>query len=362
MNRTATVEHGMRGQGIEHEDVRFGRGRRSGLLIAVAVHDTTIGPALGGCRLWGYASAGDAIDDALRLSRGMTFKNALAGLPSGGGKAVIALAAGERLDAERRRAAFLDLGDLVDAFGGSYRTAEDVGTASADMAVVAERTEHVVGLPAESGGQGDPAEFTARGVLAALGETLRRTTGSPDPRGRTITVAGLGQVGFRLARTLAEAGARLTVTDVNPSRRADAEAIGARWVDPAGVHRVPCDVFMPAGVGGMLSDTVIAELASAAVVGPANNQLATPDGGALLAARGILYAPDYLVNAGGVIHLGAEGTPEEIAARIDGISHTLELVFDRADREGITTDAAADRIVVARLTAERSRRRAADPR
>ena len=335
---------------FDHEKVIAATGERSGLAIIVAVHSTTLGPALGGCRLWSYPTWADGLADALRLSRGMTSKNALAGLDAGGGKAVIMLPEGAVLDGQARRDAFLDLGDIVESLGGSYRTAEDVATNSLDMAVIAERTAHVVGLPTEAGGQGDPAEYTARGVYAGLRETLRRSTGSAQVSGRRITVAGLGQVGSRLAARLADEGAVLTVTDFNPAKAQFAAELGATWVAPDEAHRVAADVFMPAGVGGMLSDDVIAELAAVAVCGPANNQLAEQGAEMRLRARGILYAPDYLVNAGGVIRLGDEESGDEaVLARIDAIEQTLALVFDEAEAGGVTTVEAADRLVAERL-------------
>lgn len=336
---------------FEHEHLGVVTGRRSGLVITVAVHSTALGSALGGCRVWNYPSWQDAVDDALRLSQGMTFKNALAGLDSGGGKAVIHLPLGERLEGERRRAAFLDLGDLVEQLGGRYRTAEDVGVTSADMQIVAEQTAHVVGLPREAGGHGDPAPYTARGVYAAIRETLRRLDGSDVLAGRRMTIAGLGHVGSQLAEQLAADGVALTVSDVNPERRDLAQRLGAEWVEPVDAHRVAADVFIPAGVGGMLSPTVIEELAARAVVGPANNQLARPEGAAQLAARGIVYAPDFLVNAGGVIFLDApvDLPRDELFSRLDGIADTLSSVFDVAAREGVTTVEAASHIVAERL-------------
>ena len=337
---------------FDHETVVAATGTRSGLAMIVAVHSTKLGPALGGCRLWSYDSWADGLADALRLSRGMTSKNALAGLDAGGGKSVIVLPHGAFLEGDARRDAFLDLGDLVDSLDGRYRTAEDVATTSADMAIIAERTAHVVGLPTETGGHGDPAEYTARGVYAGLRETLRRATGSAMVDGRAITIAGLGQVGSRLATRLATEGAVLTVTDFNPARAQFAAELGATWVAPDEAHRVPADVFMPAGVGGMLSPTVIAEIAATAVCGPANNQLADGDGDSQLRARGILYAPDYLVNAGGVIRLGDESSSDDqVFARIDAIEQTLGDVFDESERSGVTTVEAADRLVAARLSA-----------
>ena len=335
---------------FDHETVVAATGTRSGFAMVVAVHSTKLGPALGGCRLWSYDSWADGLADALRLSRGMTSKNALAGLDAGGGKSVIMLPAGTVLEGDARRDAFLDLGDLVESLGGAYRTAEDVATTSHDMAVIAERTAHVVGLPTETGGHGDPAEYTARGVYAGLRETLRRALGSADVAGRRITIAGLGQVGSRLATRLAHEGAVLTVTDFNPARAQFAAELDATWVAPDEAHRVPADVFMPAGVGGMLSAAVIAELAATAVCGPANNQLAESDGDVQLRARGILYAPDYLVNAGGVIRLGDEESADDaVFARIDAIERTLGDVFDESERSGVTTVEAADRLVAERL-------------
>ncbi|NQX34637.1 Glu/Leu/Phe/Val dehydrogenase [Herbiconiux sp. VKM Ac-2851] len=333
-----------------HERVEVVRGARSGLVMMVAVHSTRLGPALGGCRLWHYDTVDDALADALRLSAGMTAKNALAGLAHGGGKAVI-MAPDEPLDAARREAAFLDLGDLVASLGGAYVTAEDVATGSADMAVVARRTSAVVGLPEADGGHGDPGEYTARGVYSALLAVLPRIRFA-SPTGLRVTIVGFGQVGSRIARVLVEAGAVVSATDVNPARRAAVEELGATWVSPTDAHRLDTDVFVPAGVGGMLSSTVIDELRCLAVVGPANNQLAEADGGDRLAARGILYAPDYVVNAGGVIHLGSPGSSrEEVLARIDALGARLDEVLALAEAEALTPSRAADLLVARRLAA-----------
>ncbi|WP_150462094.1 Glu/Leu/Phe/Val family dehydrogenase [Nesterenkonia ebinurensis] len=336
---------------LEHEKIAITCGRRSGLTIIATVHNTLLGPAFGGCRLWRYPDWTDALSDALRLSQGMTYKNALAGLHAGGGKSVIHIPAGESLSEERRCAAFLDLGDAVESFDGLYVTAEDVGSSVEDMLTVAQRTAHVRGLPTEAGGSGDPSGYTARGVYSALQETLRRVTGSPSCAGRRITIAGVGHVGRHLAVRLANEGAELALSDLDTSKKSLAEVLGASWVAPEEAHTVPADVFMPAGVGGMLSDQVIDQLAAAAVVGPANNQLAKSDSAEKLSRRGILYAPDYLVNAGGVLFLGAEQDPlEERLARIDAIGSALGRVYDEADDRGITTAEAANRLVRERLS------------
>lgn len=338
-----------------HERVEVTTGRRSGLFIAVALHSSVLGSALGGARLWTYPHWSDALGDALRLSAAMTLKNAAAGLDAGGGKSVIGLAPGETLDADRRRAAFLDLGDAVELMGGLYRTAEDVGSTTEDMLTVSEQTAHVVGLPQATGGSGEPAGPTSLGVYASLRAVLERVAGSGDVAGRRITVSGLGQVGGRLAQRLADEGARLTVTDINPARREFAASIGATWAEPGTEHLLPADVFVPAGIGGILTDEVIDALDVAAVCGPANNPLADHSGAERLAGRGILYAPDFVVNAGGVIYLDLEakqiGTSEEIMARVAGIGDTVGRILDDAAERGITPIAAAEELAASRLAA-----------
>lgn len=337
---------------LDHERVLSGIGARSGLPVFIAVHSTRLGPALGGCRLWTYDSWLDAQFDALRLSEGMTLKNAVAGLAKGGGKSVIRLAPGEELDAARRRDALLDLGDAIESLDGAYETAEDVGTTERDMLVVRERTAHVVGLPPEHGGAGEPAGPTSLGVYVSVLATLREVFGTDDVAGRRITISGLGQVGGRLARRLAADGAVLTVTDVVDARRELADELGATWVGVDEAFGLPADLVVPAGVGGALSPTVIEQLDARAVVGPANNQLAERAGAQRLAERGILYAPDFVVNAGGVIHLSmtADGaTDEQIEERVREIGSTLSHVFESARGAGVTPLEAAERLAAERL-------------
>lgn len=338
-----------------HERVEVTTGARSGLFIAVALHSSVLGSALGGARLWTYPHWSDALGDALRLSAAMTLKNAAAGLDAGGGKSVIGLPPGTVLDADRRRAAFLDLGDAVELLDGSYRTAEDVGSTTDDMLTVSERTAHVVGLPSTVGGSGEPAGPTSLGVYASLQAVLERVAGTPDAEGRRIVISGLGQVGGRLAERLAAEGAQLTVTDINPARREFAASIGATWVEPGTEHLVAGDVFVPAGIGGVLTDEVIDALDVRAVCGPANNPLADHSGAARLAGRGILYAPDFVVNAGGVIYLDLEakqiGTSEEIMAKVAGIGDTVRGILDDAQEREITPLQAAEERAAARLRA-----------
>lgn len=340
---------------VTHERVEVITGRRSGLFIAVALHSSTLGPALGGARVWTYPHWSDALGDALRLSAAMTLKNAAAGLDAGGGKSVIGLTEGTVLDADRRRAAFLDLGDAVESLGGLYRTAEDVGSTTDDMLVVRERTEHVVGLPDRVGGSGEPAGPTSMGVHASLVATLERVTGTADVAGRRVTIAGLGQVGSRLALQLAAEGAVLTVTDVNPAKRSLAADLGAAWVEPAEAHLTAADVFVPAGIGGVLTDDVIDALDARAVCGPANNPLAARAGADRLAGRGILYAPDFVVNAGGVIYLDLtakqQGSREQIMNRVAGIGDVLRRIFDEAEAREVTPLAAAESLAAERLAA-----------
>lgn len=336
-----------------HERVETVTGARSGLFIAVALHSSVLGSSLGGARLWTYPQWSDALGDALRLSAAMTLKNATAGLDAGGGKSVIGLPEGTVLDADRRRAAFLDLGDAVELMGGAYRTAEDVGSTTQDMAVVRERTEHVVGLPPEQGGSGEPAGPTSVGVFESIRASVERVTGSADLDGRRVTISGLGQVGSRLATLLAGEGAKLTVTDVNPVRREFATEVGAAWIEPGQEHLVPADVFVPAGVGGLLTDDVIDALDARAVCGPANNPLADRSGAQRLADRGILYAPDFVANGGGVIYLDIEakhpGNGAEIERRVRGIGDTLRRIYDIAEAETITPLAAAEAYAAERL-------------
>jgi leucine dehydrogenase len=283
----------------------------------------------------------------------MTLKNAAAGLNRGGGKAVVYVPRGVVLTPTERFEAMLDLGDAVETLGGSYMTAEDVGTSAEDMAVVATRTEHVCGLPSAEGGVGEPSDATAAGVYAGLLATLERATGSRSVAGRKVTVLGLGHVGSIIAMRLASEGAVLTVTDVNPAKRALADAMGASWVQPETAHRVEGDLFVPAGVGGVLTDTVIDELRVKAVVGPANNQLAARSGAERLASRGILWAPDFVVNAGGVIFLSMMNEPdasaEAVQERVERIGDIVAETFRVADERGITTLEAAEDLALARL-------------
>jgi leucine dehydrogenase len=355
VSEAAATTDGLAAIDFTHERVLISTGPRSSLTMSVAVHSTRLGQALGGARVWQYSDWTEAVADSLRLSAAMTLKNAAAGLGRGGGKSVIYLPVGTVLSDAQKRDAMLDLGDAIESLGGAYMTAEDVGTSAELMAIVAERTKHVCGLPADKGGVGEPADATAAGVYASLLSTLDAAFGSREVSGRHIVISGLGQVGGRLATKLAAAGARLSVTDVNLAKKDFAASLGASWVDVADAHRLEADLFVPCGLGGVLSASVIDELRVSAVVGAANNQLASHNGAAQLAERGILWAPDFVVNAGGVIYLDMATQPNAdfaaIEARVSTIGDTIATIFADARAKGITTLDAAEQLAMARLDA-----------
>jgi leucine dehydrogenase len=336
----------------DYEELRVVTGARSGATIAIAVHSTGLGPALGGARMWHYESPADGIEDALRLARAMTYKAAAAGLPLGGGKGVIRAPTPERPEGEARRAMLLDFGDAVASLDGRYVTAEDVGTGAADMEAIAERTSHVVGLPGERGGSGDPSPVTARGVLAAMQACLEHRFGDPSLNGVRVCVVGAGHVGGRLARLLADAGAKVTMTDVDPSRRALAEELGATWIESGYAILTECDVLAPCALGGAVDATTAARLRCGIVCGAANNVLADESLAADLTKRGIVYAPDFIANAGGLISVYAELRKLDRDA-VDGLVNHIGVailhVLDAADRHGTTPLAEAQSLALGRL-------------
>jgi leucine dehydrogenase len=343
-----------------HELVQVVRGRRSGLAITIALHSTARGPAAGGCRIAHYPAPGAAIKDALRLAAAMTEKNALAGLDHGGGKTVVALPNATRPTGAERTALLHDVGDAIASLDGRYITGPDVGSSPADMSVIGERTPHVCCRPVEEGGSGDSSLHTARGTVAALGAVADEAFGSPELAGRTLGVIGLGAVGAHVARLLNRAGARLVVTDIDPAARGLAEELGATWVGPDDALATEVDILVPAALGGLLTARTVPLLRCAAVAGPANNQLDGPATARLLAARGILWAPDVVVSAGGVIHAtGVElrrESEQQLSERLSGIAATLRQVFHMARTHGTTpADAATE------LARQRVRRSAPHP-
>ena len=331
----------------------------SGSWMIVAVHDTTLGPGMGGTRMKPYPAPHDALADALRLSGAMTLKHACADLPYGGGKAVIAVPEVPPRDSEERHALLMRYARMVDALGGTYVTAADMNTGQADMDVIGEGTTHVLGRSPELGGSGDPAPGTAAGVFHGIRASAERALGSADLDGRTVLVQGAGSVGGRLVVLLHEVGAAVVVADVDPGRAKEAaERVDGTAIDAEAVFDTECDILAPCATGGVLSAATIPKLRCRVVAGAANNQLAEAHDAELMAEAGILYAPDFVINAGGVLQLaGFETlgwTPEEMATRLAGIGDTLLQVFDAADREGISTDAAAGRLARSRLEAART--------
>lgn len=334
------------------EEIAIERGHRSGALLTIAVHSTALGPALGGVRLWRYDREGDAVADATRLAAAMTHKAAAAGLDLGGGKGVIAAPTEQRPEGEERRGILLDFGDLVESLEGRYVTAEDVGTGAADMAVIAERSEHVVGLDASRGGSGDPSPVTALGVRAAMRACAEHRWGSADLGSRQIVIIGFGQVGSHLAQLLTADGARLTIADVDPSRRAPAEALGAEWAEPADALSSDCDVLAPCALGGLVDERSVERLGAGVLCGAANNVLADEAVAERLLEREILYAPDFIANVGGLISVYGElrGAPHSEALRLAaGIEGTIASILTDAERRGVTPLAAARDLSDARL-------------
>lgn len=320
-----------------HEQILFARDGESGLKAIIAVHSTVLGPALGGTRFYPYESEEDALADALRLSRAMTRKNAAAGLDFGGGKGVI-IGDPRTLKSERLLRAY---GRAIESLGGRYFTAEDVGTTIADMETIARETRYVTGGARDTGGSGDPSPTTARGLLAAMRGAARFLWGGPALAGRHVAIQGVGKVGGAFARLLAAAGVRLTVADVNREAvEALAQELGAGIVAPDEVHATECDVFAPCALGGALNAGTVPELRCAAVLGSANNQLASDHLAEDLAARDILYVPDFIVNAGGVVNLaeevGREYLRERANRRVDGIETTVIDLLARAREAGVT--------------------------
>ena len=327
-----------------HEDVVFVGDEALGFAGIVAIHSTVLGPSGGGVRVWTYPRDEDALTDALRLSRGMTYKNAMAELPMGGGKTVIYKMGPDRA------ACFEKFGEQVQAIGGRYVAAEDVGATVNDMRAIARKTSYVSGIPKEDGqAGGDPSPWTSLGVFLSIKALLGGAV-----QGRTIAVQGTGAVGFGLCKLLADEGAKLLVADVNATNLDRAKALGAEVVAVDRIHAAKADLFAPCALGAGLNATTIPELGAPIICGAANNQLATEDDGARVQARGIVYAPDYVVNAGGIISVSAEYIGESEAAvdaRVRAIAPRLMKVLDTAKAEGLTPHQAADRIVRERLAA-----------
>ena len=339
-----------------HENVVMVEDAESGLKAIIAIHSTALGAAAGGCRLWSYATGADALSDALRLSRGMSYKNAMADLPMGGGKAVIL----GPVAPEKREAVMLAFGRAVDALDGQYMTAEDVGVSVADMMIVSRATGYVGGLAATEGkAGGDPSPFTARGVRIGIEAAVKAKLGRNDIAGLTVAVQGLGHVGMYLCEELFNLGAHLFVADIDPARVSEAQKrFGAVGVSVDDILLQNVDVVAPCALGAAITEDVAAKLNAKIVAGAANNQLATPEAGAILGRRGILYAPDYVINAGGIIAVAEEFSGQNdaaaIAAQIEAIGPRLETIFARSKRENVLTNWVADSMARAKIAAART--------
>lgn len=339
-----------------HEQVVFCHDEESGLDSIIAIHDTTLGPALGGTRMWPYRSADEALTDVLRLSEGMTYKAAVADLELGGGKAVIIGDSKRDKTPELLRAH----GRFVDTLGGRYITAEDVGIGVEDMEYVYEETKHVTGIRSTPHGSGDPSPVTAYGVYHGIKASCRKKLGTDELKGIRVAVQGAGHVGYHLCENLAEEGAVLTICDIDDERvRKVVDDLGAKPVESDAIYDVECDVFAPCALGAIVNDGTLRRLRCSIVAGAANNQLEEDRHGDALDAKGILYAPDYVINAGGLINVYGElvGYGIETAKeKARGIYGTLLSIYDIAEEEGMPTYRAADRLARERIRKAREQK------
>jgi leucine dehydrogenase len=349
-----------------HEQVVFCQDDSVGLRAIIAIHSTVLGPALGGVRMWPYASSEEALRDVLRLAQAMTYKAAVSRLPLGGGKAVI-IGDPRRMKTESLLRAF---GRAVEGLNGRYLTAEDVGMTVADMEIVRKETRHVTGTSEKRGGSGDPSYPTAKGVLYAIETCLKEVYGDPSVQNRTVAIQGVGKVGYQLGELLATAGARLIIADTDPQRAMLARREFEAWrVEPDEILQAECDVLSPCALGGVLTRKTIHKLRCRAIAGAANNQMEDPSDARRLEERGILYAPDYVVNAGGIMNIlvglqgGRKGYDRARAERlVRQIPATLHAIFSKARAEGLTTAQAADALAEARLEEARAKKQDAGVR
>ena len=332
-------------------ELHFGRDEESHLHTIVALHSTRLGPAIGGCRVRAYANEAAAIEDVTRLAQGMTYKAALARLPHGGGKAILMAPPQMGTPAftpEKREVMFRAFGRFVDGLNGRYYTAEDSGTGASDMDVIRGVTKSVLGVSIDKGGSGDPSPFTALGVRRGIEAVAHAIFGRGDLKGMHVAVQGVGHVGTHLVRELSQAGARLTITDIDPARRAAiAKEVGAAVVDVDQILEIDCDVIAPCALGGALTEWVVPRLKARAIAGAANNQLRTPAVGRALADRGIFYAPDYAINAGGLVNVAGEfsGYDRERAThKTLAIYDTILDIIERSRREKRQPEQIADRM------------------
>lgn len=340
----------------DYEQLVFCQDKQSGLKAIIAIHDTTLGPALGGTRMWTYESEEAAIEDALRLARGMTYKNAAAGLNLGGGKTVII--GDPRKD--KSEELFRAFGRYIQGLNGRYITAEDVGTTVADMDLIHEETDFVTGISPAFGSSGNPSPVTAYGVFKGMKAAAKAAFGSDSLEGRTVAVQGVGNVAYSLCRHLHEEGAQLVVTDINKEAvQRVVEEFGAKAVNPDEIYGVECDIFAPCALGAVINDETIPQLKAKVIAGSANNQLKDTAHGDLIHEMGIVYAPDYVINAGGVINVADElygYNSERAMKKVELIYDNIEKVIAISKRDGIPTYVAADRMAEERIEKMRNSR------
>ena len=335
---------------MEHENLLFFNDKETGLKGIIAVHDTTLGPSLGGCRIWNYQNEAEAAWDVLRLSRGMTFKSAISGINLGGGKAVI-ISNNKEQPTEKYWRKF---GEVVETLGGKYITAEDVGTSTQEISHIMQMTKHVAGKPMEAGGTGDPSPFTAYGVFLGLKASAKEAFGTDNLSGRKVAVQGIGHVGKYLVDHLSKAGAKVFITDINQENlKAVANEYGSTVVGIDEIYDLDVDIYAPCALGATVNTDTINRLKCAVIAGAANNQLADEHlHGQMLLDKGIIYAPDFLINAGGVINCYREVenlTEQETQKYIDEIYNKTLQIFARAKEEKVPTQEAAIRIAKERI-------------
>lgn len=340
----------------DYEQLVFCQDKQSGLKAIIAIHDTTLGPALGGTRMWTYESEEAAIEDALRLARGMTYKNAAAGLNLGGGKTVII--GDPRKD--KNEEMFRAFGRYIQGLNGRYITAEDVGTTVEDMDIIHDETDFVTGISPAFGSSGNPSPVTAYGVYKGMKAAAKAAFGTDSLEGKTVAVQGVGNVAYNLCRHLHEEGAKLIVTDINKEavERAVAE-FGARAVDPDDIYSQECDIYAPCALGATINDDTIPQLKAKVIAGAANNQLKETRHGDQIHDMGIVYAPDYVINAGGVINVADElygYNSERALKKVEGIYGNIERVLEISKRDRIPTYLAADRLAEERIERMRQSR------
>lgn len=335
-----------------HEGVHFFHDEASGLRAVIAIHSTALGPSAGGTRMWDYPDSMSMVTDVLRLSQGMSYKNAMASIPHGGGKAVI----WGNSKTDKSEALFRAFGRAVDSLQGRYYTAEDVGIDTADIEIAAQETKFAAGLTSSAAASGDPSPVTAEGVFRGIKQCAMRAFGNDDLNGRTVAVQGVGSVGGYTCQHLAEAGANLVITDIDQEALADIKAkTGAKIVAPDEIYDVDADIFSPNALGAIINEETLKRLKVKVIAGGANNQLVIPQMGEFVRRAGIIYAPDYVINGGGIINVAAEisGTysREWVGGKLDTLMGTLGSVIDEALSNDEPTNIVADRIAKDRIAA-----------